>query len=85
MPWQLGPWAGQPESCFQDFGSPAGSTQEGWLEIVEDGSGESRQGQHILQTVLARRWLSHFQQPEWPDSCTSSKPVPPASHQSGRP
>ena len=57
------------------------SRQRAW----KDDSGESQQGQHILQTVLAKRRLSHFQLPECPHSCTLSKPAPPATHQSGRP
>lgn len=53
---------------------------EEWLEIVQDGRGESQWGQHILQTVPAKRCPSHFQMPECPDSCTSSEPVPQATH-----
>lgn len=79
--WPLKPWAGQWSPAPKTLALQQVTHVEEWLETVQDVSGESQQGQHILQTILAGRWLSHFQPPECPDSCTSSKPGPPATHQ----
>lgn len=52
--WQLGPGAGQQSLAPKIVDLQQAMCREGWFEIVQDDSVESQQGQHILQTVLAR-------------------------------